>query len=403
MATAASVYNPREGIEIQSLTIKKPGGTTILDISSLMEQFIIYEDLFQTSLSAVLLFQDQVNLVGTFPIVSGEIVSITYRTPIYTDTISLDFIVYDVGDRGVDNSTQNIQFNQLFLCTPEVWYTANNDASSGYTGTYSDIISRILNDFGTKKTFTKEESVGIVNYVAPSCNMFQSIKFCASRANSKTLSPMFFWESPSGYYLKSLKEMYRAPYDKYLYVSSRNVIGQDDPEKLFNTVYDFDYGSSNNRLQQYSNAAFGATNYTVDLTNKRLTKTINSYDDVFSKLDIKLNKYALNDPAKSQRSLTEYIPWRVDQSHLNAYNRLATLSLMDNLKIIVNIPGDSKIKVGDVVYMDVPSRSGLGVDVEKLSSGKWLIRSIKHLITKTTFSQVCEITKDAFDADVNAM
>jgi hypothetical protein len=400
MGTAAA-YDRNQQVEIQSLTIKRPNKNTILDISPLMEQFIIYEDLFQTSLSAVLIFRDQVNLVGTFPIVGGETVNIQFKTPLYTETINQDFIVYQVGDRGISNSTENIQINKLMLCTPEVWWAANNDASTAFTGTYGDIISNILKTTGTKKKFTKENSVGIVNYVAPSCNVFKAIKFCASRANSKTLSPMFFWESPQGYNLKSLKEIYRAPYTKYVYIGNRNVI--DDPDRLFNTAFDFDYSEGNNRLDQYNQGAFGASNFSLDLTNKRINKTVNSYEDVFSKQDIKLNKYPLNDDAKSIRSLDGYIPWRSDQSHLGAYNRVANLAMMDNLKVLVNIPGDSALKAGDVVWLEIPSRSGLGVDIEKFSSGKWLMRSIKHLITKTTYSMTCELTKDSFDVDVNSM
>lgn len=402
-SASGALYDSGNQIEIQTLTLKKPSGSVVLDISALLEQIIIYEDLFQTALSADLIITDQVNLVGTFPIVGGETVSIKYKTPIYAEVINQDFIVYGVDDRGMGNDTGNIQVSHLKLCTPEVWWAANNDASAGYTGTYSDIIERIVKSTGTKKTLTKETSVGVVNYVAPSCNIFKAIKFCSGRANSQSMSPMFFWETPMGYQFKSLKEMYRTDYNKILYIGSRNQAEQGDPDRMFNTVYDFDYGAGNNRLQQYSDNAFGASNYSVDLNNKRISKAVNTYDDVFSVKDIKLNKYPLNDPMKDSRSLTGYIPWRADQSHLNAYTRLANLSMMANLNILVSIPGDSALKTGDIVWLEIPSRSGFGVDIEKYSSGKWLLRSIKHLITKTTYSMTCELTKDSFDADVLAI
>lgn len=403
-STAASLYDSNNQIEIQTLTLKKPTGTVVLDISAIMQQIIIYEDMFQASLSADLFIADQVNLVGTFPIIGGETVSITYKTPFYTDVISLDFIIYGVGDRGINNDTGNIQVSHLKLCTPEIWWAANNDSSAGYTGTYSDIIARIIQSTGTKKKFLNQESsVGVVNYVGPSCNIFASIKFCASRANTQMQSPMFFWESPAGYNLRSLKEAYRADYSKYIYLGARNQADQGDADRLFNTAYDFDYEEGNNRLKQYTAGAFGATNFTVDLNNKTLSKTVNTYDDVFNAKDIKLNKYPISDPMKASRSLTGYIPWRADQSHNSAYVRKANLSMMDNLKMMVNIPGDTALKAGDVVWLEVPSRSGLGVDSEKFSSGKWLLRSIKHLITKQTYSMTCELTKDSFDADVTTM
>jgi hypothetical protein len=291
--------------------------------------------------------------------------------------------------------------NQLMLCTPEVWWAANNNSESGYRGTYTDIITKILAETTTKKDFTnKEDSIGLVDYVSPSLAHFQAIKYCASRANTQTLSPMFFWETLQGYNLKSLKELYRAPYDKFLYIEDRSVAGVEmNAEKAFNTVFSFNYLESNNRLQQYTQNAFGVDYISVDFVNKRVLKTGNSYDRMFHEQDIKLNKFPLNDDAKSFRNKDTYSPYRQDLSHLSEFNRNASLVLMDNLKLMVNIPGDSGLQTGKVVWLEIPSKVGLEIGSEAYSSGKWLVRSIKHLITKTTYSQVCELTKDSFDAD----
>jgi hypothetical protein len=396
-----SNYNKNNQIELLQLTLKKPKSNEVLDLLSVLDQFIIYEDMFETSISARLIFRDQMNLVGSFPIVSGEEVRIRYKTTVYQEVITLDFVVYGLGERGLVNSAENIQINQLMLCTPEVWKAANREADSAYRGTYSDIVGRIIKELESKKKLEREESVGIVEYAAPSINPFQAIKFCASRANSRTASPMFFWETAHGYHFKSLKEIYRATHDKFIYVEDRSVTGAEkDGNKVFNTAYSFEYLESNNRLEQYSANAFGAENFMVDFTNKRIVKLRHSYDDVFGKLDIKLNKFALNDPAKGVRLKDGYLPYRTDLSHLNAFNRLANLSMMDNLKVMISIPGDSRLKAGDVAWMEIPAKVGLDIGVEPHSSGKWLVRSLKHLITKTTYTTVCELTKDSFDADV---
>lgn len=395
-------YNKTRQIEILELTIKKQNKNQESDIISLMDQFIIYEDLFQASLTARLIFRDQINLVGTFPIVGGEIVKIKYKTPIYTETVSLEFIVYKVGERGMSAGAENIQINQLFLCTPEVWFTSNNDVSESYKGTYDEIISKVLSNTGTKKPLDKESSVGIVEYVAPAWDVFRVIKFCASRANSKTSSPMLFWETPSGFKFKSLKELYRDKYDKFIYIANRAMSGADaDSSKVFNTAYQFEYLESNNRLDQYEQNAFGAENYSVDINNARISKVVNTYQDLFNKQDIKLNKYPLNDDGPQTRLNMGYVPFRKDQSHNGAFYRRSSLAFMDNLKVLVNIPGDSKLEAGDVVWLDIPVQVGLEIGLEAHSSGKWLARSIKHLITKTTYSMNVELTKDSFDADIN--
>lgn len=399
---AISAYDRNNQIELQGVTIQKPGSSEVLDITALAEQIIIYEDMFQAAISARLIIRDQVNLVGSYPIVGGESVRIKFKTPIYDDYVDQTFIVYALGDRDLSDGQDNIQVNQLMLCTPEVWWSANNNAESAYQGRYSDIITRILSETGTKKSFkNKEDSVGVVSYVAPSTNHFQAIKFCASRANTNTVSPMFFWETLQGYNLKSLKELYRATYDKFIYIEDRNVAGAElDANKAFNTVFSWEYLESNNRLEQFSMNAFSVDYISVDFVNKRILKTVNSYDKLFHENDIKLNKFPLNDDAKSIRNKDTYSPYRQDLSHLSGYNRTASLALMDNLKVLVNIPGDSKLQTGSVVWLEIPSKVGLNIGTEELSSGKWMIRSIKHLITKTTYSMVCELTKDSFDSDV---
>lgn len=400
-------YDKSNQIEIVQLTIEKPSlnsdNKQILDITALMDQFIIYEDLMQNSISARLIFRDQVNLVGTLPIVGGETVTIKYRTPIYDDFITQKFMVGQVGERIIANDSSNMQMNQLMLCTPEVWWAVNNDMNSAYQGTYTEIITKLFNEIKTdKKILDTEDSLGINAYVAPSISVFKAIKFCAGRANTKSSSALFFWESIKGYHIKSLKAIYDTELVKTVYIEDRAISGiNNDAEKVFNSVYSYEYLSSNNRIRQFEQASFSDINVMVDLTNARIIKINNTYENTADKLGIKLGKFKLNDDAKSIRDKDDvYMPFRKDLSHLTQFTKDSNIDLMDNLALLINIPGDSGLKAGDIIYMDIPSREGTEITTEKFSSGKWLVRSIKSLIGKTTYSQVCEIVKDSFEIEV---
>lgn len=404
--TNLSNYDKSNQIEIVHLTIKKPTASNVndvLDITALMDQFIIYEDMLQNSISARLIYRDQVNLIGTLPIVGGEEINIKFKTPIYSDYIDLTFIVNQIGERVISNDSANIQMNQLILCTPEVWWAVNNDMNAAYKGTYSDIIKKLVSDIGTKKKLVDEEqSIGINEYVAPSLSAFKAIKFCSSRANTKSSSPLFFWESNFGYHMKSLKSIYDTEPVKTVYIEDRSISGINaNADKVFNTVYSYNYPPSNNRLRQFEQCAFSDVNVMVDLTNARIIKVNNTYENTTETLGIKLGKFALNDDAKSIRDKDDvYMSYRKDLSHLTSFTKESNITLMDNVALIINVPGDSGLKTGDIIYLDVPSRVGTEITKEKHLSGKWLVRSIKHLIMKTEYSQVCEITKDSFDAQV---
>lgn len=393
-------YDKNHQIEIVELSLTPNNGEKF-SIFDLLVQMIVYEDLYQAAISANLIFMDQNNLIGELPITGGETVKIQYKTPMYHDLVSLEFKVYKIGERQIPNSNENIQVNELFLCTPEVWWAANNDIYTAFNGTYSDIVGKLINETGTKKTFDKADSIGIASYVAPSCNVFNSAQFCASRAYSQDQAPFFFWESTDGYHFKDLKTLYRAAYNKTVWIADKSASGFElDGDKAFNTLYNYEYLENNDRLRQFNQNAFGAENFFLDITNARIAKINNTYDALFHTQDIKLNKFPLNDSSSASRRKIGFIPVRSDNSHIAAYSKHAASTFMDNMKLMINIPGDSKLKVGDVVWIDLPSKSGLAIGLEKHSSGKWFTRSLKHLITKNTYSMICEMTKDSFDVEI---
>lgn len=388
-------------LDIRSITLQKPGDNeTAFDIADLAEEIIIYEDLLDGSMSAKLVIQDQVNLVGSLPIIGGEIFNIQFRSPVNDDYRDLTFIVYLVAARDISNDSANLQANILYLCTPEVWWAANNDIGDGIQGTYTDIVSTLLKLSPTKKNFDSEQSVGLNTFVSPLWNMFKGIRWCASRANSASYSPFFFWETASGYHMKCLKTIYDTAVSKTIYVQDRSTMDQEDPAKAFSSTYSFEYLESNDRLKQYTDMDFGGDVFELDMRTKKFNKVNYSYDKVFNGQGVHIDGFPLNDDAKSIRNRVGFQITRTDQSNLATYTHKANLGMMDNVKLLISIPGDSSLEVGNTVWMDIPAKVGLENSSELHTSGKWLLRSMKHLIQKNTYTQICELTKDSFAVQV---
>lgn len=397
-------YNTTQQIEIGKLTITKPDfPNDQVDISHIMEEIVIYEDIIQSSLSAKLVLRDQVNLVGVLPVVGGEIVRMAFKTPIYEDYTELEFVVYKVGDRPVSNDNTNINVSILFLCTPEMWWAVNNDISVGVRGSYDEIIDKLLALYPTnkRKNLTKEKSVGIATYVAPSINLFRCINFCATRAISEKQSPFLFWETTKGYNLRSIRDLYDTASVKSLYVGDRSFYGQDsDPEKIFNTVHTYEYLESNDRLSQNNNKDFGGKFFLLDISTGNLSMRNYDYATSFEKDSIHLEGFPLNDDTKSIRNKTGFLNSNPDNSHEIEWLRSSSMDLMRNYRFLVSIPGDSNLEVGNTVWFNVPSIVGHEIDQEKMTSGKFVVTSIKHLIQKETYSQVLELNKDSFAVQV---
>lgn len=391
--------NTTQQIEISKLTITKPDyPNDPIDLMNIMEEFIIHEDLMQSSLSAKLVLKDQINLVGVLPIIGGERITFKYKTPIYSEYNEVDFIVYKVGERPVSNDTSNIQVSTLFLCTPEMWWAVNNDVSLGIRGSYDEIINKLIKLVpNSTKNYETEKAIGVYTYTVPNINIFRAISFCSTRAFSEQSSPFLFWETPKGYLFKSIRTLYDTAAVKSLYVGDRSMYGQDDdPEKLFNTVHTYEYLESNDRLRQNNSKDFGGKFFLLDISTASLDVRNYDYSTSFDKNPIHLEGFQLNDDTKSIRNKTGIINNNPDGSHEIEWLRNSTIDLMRNVRFLVSIPGDSELKTGDTVWFDVPSKIGHENDSEKLTSGKFVVTSIKHLIQKETYTQVLEINKDSF-------
>lgn len=395
-----SNYSANNQLDISSITIKKPGGDDI-DIADIMQEVIIHEDLCENVISAKLVILDQVNLVGTLPIVGGEEFYIRFKTSVRSEYKELNLIVYRIGERDIPNDTSNIQANILYLCTPETWWAANNDIGNGFKGTYSEIVEKLLKLTDTNKTLDKDDSIGITTFVAPLWDVFKCIGYCATRANSQSLTPYFFWETTHGYHFKNLKTLYDTASVKRIYIQDRSVMGSDiDPESTFNSAYSYEYLESNDRLTQFKHMAFGGEYLEVDPVSRRIEKKSVSYDNFFNNASTHVDGFPLNDDMKDKRNRLSLVFKQNDDSQLGAYNRNAAISFMDNVKLMVSIPGDSELKTGDMVWLEIPVKVGMETGPEPHTSGKWLVRSIKHLIQRVSYTQICELTKDSFSVAV---
>ena len=393
-------YDKNNQLEVAILTITKTApGSPAIDITSIYENILIYEDIFQGAMSARMIIRDQSTLAASLPIVGGETVQLKFRTPSFTNFKTLNFVVYKVGERGLPNSSENISINELFLCSPEIYWAANNDISKAYQGNYADIITALINESGTTKTVDMGNSIptGITNFVCPMWNIFTAIKWCASRANPQSLAPMFFWETTNGYVFKALDEMYGATPYKTLYLQDRTQALNTTSDKVFNTCYALEYPPSNDKLKQFSVGAFGNNTYVLDLTNKQLSKVGHSYiNDVFNTQNIHIDKYPVSDDAISYRDKSDYVIMRPDHSEISDFTSKSTISLMDNTRIMIQTPGDSNMCAGDIIYLSVPIKVGLSMGNDAYISGDFLVRTIKHSLQKVSYVQTLELTKDSF-------
>lgn len=92
-------------------------------------------------------------------------------------------------------------------------------------------------------------------------------------------------------------------------------------------------------------------------------------------------------------------------------NRMYQISKLGNFRVTIEMPANSKHKVGDVVELDLKQWTGPSGDKEsfqinmpshKYYSGNYLITAIKHVLTLREYKMQIELIKDSLKAEITA-
>ena len=378
-----------------------PEKTLWTDLSPMMEEMNVYEDIMAGSLTAQLMLADAFNLPDRLPILGGERVRIRFKTPSFKDEINITMVIYKVGERIFSASdNQKAQMYWLYLCTEDGWDDAQMDLSFGIKTTYDGLIQNCLSDkLKTTRKVDLEKTLGIVSYVAPYWSPLKICSFAASRARTENGDPMFFWETTEGYQLKSLKTIYAQSPQKKIFIQPKNTsVNMDQVQNTFNSVTNWNYAKSDDKLTQNKAGSFGTSVYYLD------TLTWNINLGAVTKADIEINridKFPIVDSPSKFRSKTTSVLTLHDGSDQTVVVRDAVLDRIDNKRIVVELPGDSEVHAGQLMDLDVPSMTASAEYIkERVASGKFLVASVKHILVRDRYRMNLELLKDATEVRV---
>lgn len=80
-------------------------------------------------------------------------------------------------------------------------------------------------------------------------------------------------------------------------------------------------------------------------------------------------------------------------------------SFFNNIRVVVDVAGNSELRVGSIITLDVPSNTDIDIQQatkERFLKGKYLIASIKHSFHYGTggYRSVLELVKDSIDYSI---
>ena len=407
-----------------------------IDLKNLFRYIEIYEDIFSPYLSAKLHMEDAFNFPERFPIVGHEKIEISFKSDINAFApVQLLFRVYKLDTQQISDTGKTQQY-VLHLMSEGGYFNFSDYCGYAMSGTVSDMVAGIF-----KKHFPEgvwkdklqiEPTKDNYSFVLPSAyTPFKAINWLTAKAYTKAgneYSPFLFYETLDGYRFASLSSIIdqgSANPITYLHTTANAGIAEGQLQDLgFKSSLPSRYHKIQ-RLEEMSrfDAANNIMNGIVssrlvvhDLVRKeqRISDLFEPaiFDSIkklgtephFRKADPESKRMFDRGAAYSYLPSTPYTVHSksngiVDNSKIESVylKRKYHMNAFMTQKIMIEIFGDSRRRVGDVVHIKVPKpQSDVAVltDMDdKNLSGEYLVTSVKHTIG-TAYSCKLELSRN---------
>lgn len=440
-------------IDVQTNNNKQFG----IDIRGLFQEVNIFENMFYPCITGSILIHDGIGLNRKARFDGSEYIFINMTKYNQNDSkrdeheIKGIFLIHKVTDR------TNIGFNSeaytLHFISPEFLLSEQQKIRRSYTGTYSDMVKKILKDYlvvepkvdaaGVKKNEVKETS-GQDKIVIPNLTPFKAIDFLASRSlNRKGVPDFLFWQNHlTGYNFKSLTEIFLEKPGFEINFGVKNInFGNESAEfgqqygqaGYYKTIFlganNFKVISNFDLIKNIKNGYYAAKFYGFDPLSKTFRYTEIKHDQYFanSPLVKKANKYPFNSkiynnkkktadlmfdskitvyPFEVARENNSYIKQNsgdemnfLDATHRYVLQRKMIFHNLMQRVIRVDMPGNFRFIAGDTVFLKVPhfynERNSKIEDGDPSLSGKYLITAVRHIIKPDRHETILEVATDS--------
>jgi len=405
------------------------GGRPIpFDLSAIYQEFNIFQDLgldekSLPSMTASVLINEGWDILDTLPILGGEEVVISFKTPASTDYVRLSFRVARVGEVADNSDSSARKAFWLHLVTTDAYRDSMLRKSVGLSGSYSDMAKIMFPMLNSMRKFEDiDETYGVqYRYATPMWPVLRSIDYMASRAFDENLMPFTFYEDFEGYHFRSIGNLFQRgknplSEEEKAELDKKNRLYRDPKDAPFLQDGKFDSSRFLRNIMQaekkVSRDQFQANYYDVLAVNeeifsfegKEIVPTQRVYNDWFTETP-HLDNFPLFVDSFSREN-TRFIETQKDNSEQIQYaNRVIRYSLASTMWRVLLI-GDSRLNVGQVYYIeDVsnrPKSDDNTAELSKMTTGHYIITKLRHKLSKQASGYHCiaEIAKDSMSSEV---
>jgi len=396
----------------RSVKLKNKDGKEF-NITSIVFEISIFEDIFSNSLSGEVVITDTVGASDLMNLTGNEKITIElFVDPEKTEEVEIkEFFVYSVTNRIKNNPTSEVY--KLQFISFESVLNEHTRVYSAIEGTNSSAVQQLFSQYiSSEKPFEVEATVGSFKFVMPSWTPFEAINWYAGRSVSSESggSYFLFYETMKGFSFKSVEKLITAsPVYEYRYEPSGNTFAAKDPSNIREyeviNMGDSIQGVNENYTTLWTNdiirKKFVKKRFEIESDNKgKLNDELigvadkNGFDvSLKARRDVFGSKVIIKPETRNVHSQTKDYTYNAIQTKLSAMRQFS------NLKIRFLAFGNRKMKVGDVIDMKflqtkMITKENKSDAEDKLLSGKYLVTAIRYIFKAQDFHISVEAVKD---------
>lgn len=402
-------------VEVKRLILRSEDGCREYDITSQVKRIDLYESILAPTVYLELLIVDSISLFNDFPIICEEHVEIEIKTPGTSCVSKYNFFVNEISDKRM-NETNRSETYVLKCVSKEIIDNSGILYNKKFKKEADQIVRDIFNDnfsSGKKELVYVEPTRGIEEILVSNMRPMRAIDMVRKRATSKKyLSSSFvFFENSDGYFFTTIEG---------LFARNRDSIGDkvfffDKKPNMDQTAVDirnilaYQHVSMGNTTSKIQGGTFTNVVNRLDFFTGKYTSipyTINNANDGFEMADGAgqpgLNSASFISKRNKKPAKTFLVPFSSDKNDTQTPEKIAIVQsfaeLISSDLVRIHIYGDTALKAGDVIHCNFPEPTGLTKEpkLNRLHSGKYLISSLRHMITlgdKYQHSISCELIK----------
>lgn len=440
-----SINEPGDVITESIIIIKDDGKS--YNISNFVAELSLFEDIFSNTMMGHVKIVDATNFISKVPLAGSETLTISFRTPTFTERIARSFKIIGIDDR-MFTSTDKEQSYRISFISSEGYLDNVLSIGKKFSGSTDVVVKQLFSDYLETARFAQKDATEItplitsgqshgssVSFVACSWSPLKCINWVATRSfGNSTAAPTFlFYETNKGFRFYSIEELIDTQktenniFTEYVYSpnattsisDTKNNFKYTKPElvKQYGLVWEIAPLAQFDLLESQDIGFHAGTLITQDYTLKKYQEHPFEYSEVFR------NFKHLEDEAEYQypstiltnKEVKNIVRTKAYKLHNDMKDPMYEKWMLQRNSLIyeatrfhieIQVAGRTDIEVGKLVNFLYPKgqeKTDIQQSEDALDpylSGLYLITAIRHSFSLNKHTMFLELMKDSFPHSV---